>query len=80
MSSGLIQHLSTDIHLFIGSFLDDWSKVYFGSSCIAFYESLIVNHFRIFKIPRTETFIQRYQEDNGFRTILESSQRSSSSD
>lgn len=26
-----------------------------------------MNHFRIFKIRRTETFIQRYQEDNGFR-------------
>lgn len=62
-----MQHLSTDIHIFIGSFLDDWSKVYFGSSCIAFYESLIVNHFRVFKIRYTETFIKQYQEDNAFR-------------
>lgn len=67
MSRNLIQHLSTDIHLVIGSFLDDWSKIYLISSCTSFYESLMINYFRVFKIRRTEAFIQRYHEDISFR-------------
>lgn len=63
----MIQHLSTDIHLVIASFLDHWSKIYFLSSCTSFYESFIVKNVRVFKIRRTEAFIRRYQEDNSFR-------------
>ncbi len=38
-----IQHLLTDLHLFLASFLDYGDKISFGSCCLSFYHDLLLS-------------------------------------
>ncbi len=41
-----IQRLSTDLHLYLASFLDYGDKLSFGSCCLSFYHDILFSHLR----------------------------------
>lgn len=62
-----LTHLPNDLQLSIANYLTETEKIWFGSCCVSFYNGLLINHLRRFKILNKSNFLTDYENNEEVR-------------
>lgn len=65
-------HLPKELKLCIAAYFNDTEKIAFGSCCVGFYNELLMNHLRHFKIQNRSNFLVTMKAMKKFAKDLQS--------